>query len=297
MLGAAAVWVWLHPERGSLGAALAVVAAVAVFGGWLQRFGTVRWPVGRASGVNLEATRGVPRVWLIAHLDSKSQPIPLLMRAGGVVSSLVAWGTLFAVWAASSRFRVPAVAIMLPAAAAVAGTVPLAWSFVSARSAGALDNGSGVVAVLRAAESLARDLPLGVLLTSAEELGLAGARAWVMARPSGVALNCDGVDDVGRVSVTVARDRHGELVAAVQGARHALRAPVPFVVRRAVPGVLLDAAAFADAGWIAATVSRGGWRSLARVHTAADERARLRGDGVDGVARLLAGIAGAMITA
>ena len=47
---------------------------------------------------------------------------------------------------------------------------------------------------------------MGVLLTSAEELGLAGARAWVHAwaqdgRAPGVALNCDGVDDRGTLAL------------------------------------------------------------------------------------------------
>ena len=43
------------------------------------------------------ATRGgsAPRVWLVAHLDSKSQPIPSALRVAGVVvlaTSLAARG-------------------------------------------------------------------------------------------------------------------------------------------------------------------------------------------------------------
>ena len=56
--------------------------------------------------------------------------------------------------------------------------LPVMASVVGARSAGALDNASGVATVLRAVELLARDVAVGVVLTSAEELGLAGARAW-----------------------------------------------------------------------------------------------------------------------
>ena len=56
--------------------------------------------------------------------------------------------------------------------------LPVMASIVGARSVGALDNASGVAAVLRTAELLPRGAAIGVLLTSAEELGLAGARAW-----------------------------------------------------------------------------------------------------------------------
>jgi hypothetical protein len=41
----------------------------------------------RASATNLVATRGAPRVWLVAHLDSKSQPIPMLVRIAGIIAT------------------------------------------------------------------------------------------------------------------------------------------------------------------------------------------------------------------
>lgn len=299
---AAALWLLARiraPEArptASLGIALAVAAGVAVFSSWIARFGTVRWPWSRTRGVNLEGARGVPRVWLVAHLDTKTQPIPLLLRAGGVIASAAAWGMLLVVWVASGQLTVPRVIVLVLAAVAALAAVPLMLSVVTARSAGALDNGSGVATVLRAVELTPRDMPLGVLLTTAEELGLAGARAWVAGRAPAVALNCDGVDDIGRVSVTIARDGSDTLRRAACEVADALHLFPSLVVRRGAPGVLLDAIAFANAGWTAATVSRGGWRSLARVHTRADERDRLRGDGVEEVARLLVGIAGAMIT-
>src|SRR2546423_1515725 len=52
---------------------------------WIKDF-----PVMRARSVNLEARRGTPRVWLVAHLDSKSQTMPMLIRiAGSVALALV----------------------------------------------------------------------------------------------------------------------------------------------------------------------------------------------------------------
>jgi hypothetical protein len=61
--------------------ALALVVAVAVVRG------VVDAPVMRRRGVNIEATRGAssPQLWLVAHLDSKSQPVPMLVRVAGVI--------------------------------------------------------------------------------------------------------------------------------------------------------------------------------------------------------------------
>jgi hypothetical protein len=62
-------------------------------------------------------------------------------------------------------------------------------------------------------------------------------------------------------------------------------------VRRLLPGILTDHVALADAGWTTATVSRGGARTLRRIHTRADGMERLRGDGLLPVATLLAAAA------
>jgi hypothetical protein len=129
-----------------------------------------------------------------------------------------------------------------------------------------------------------------VLLTSAEELGLAGARSWVHAwardgRAPGVALNCDGVDDVGRVVLWPAGHPPAELL------REARRAAEGARVRPAPPGVLTDANAFGAAEWAAFTVSRGTWGSLARVHTRRDALDALGGDGVPEAAGVLARLA------
>jgi len=66
---------------------------------------------------------------------------------------------------------------------------------------------------------------------------------------------------------------------------------VPATSRRLVPGILVDAVALADAGWDAATLSRGNLATLALVHTAADARARLTGEGVADGALVLAAAA------
>ena len=49
-------------------------------------------PAERRRGVNLVAIRGpeAPTLWLMAHLDSKSQPVPILARAAGIKALAVA---------------------------------------------------------------------------------------------------------------------------------------------------------------------------------------------------------------
>jgi hypothetical protein len=248
-------------------------------------------PLVRVEGVNVVATRrdAAPRAWLVAHLDSKSQPVPSLLRVAGVMmlaSALV----LASVAAILQLASVPARMVWLLAALdALIGVVPVMASVVGARSPGALDNASGVAAVLAAAEELAEGAAVGILLPSAEELGLAGARAWARAHRPGFALNCDGVDDEGELTIMHGSNPPTDVIDAVQraaagGAR----------VRRMPLGLLTDSVAFADCGWSAVTLSRGSLASLRRVHTPADSLATLRGTGVDELATVLARAAEAL---
>jgi len=176
----------------------------------------------------------------------------------------------------------------------IAAAAPVAATTVGADSDGALDNASGVAAVLGAAEALAAEgAPVGVVLTSAEELGMAGAHGWAGAwaregRAPGVALNCDGVDDAGPLTVL----RGARLTPDIARALAAVAGDAR--VRRIPPGLLVDAVALAAAGWDAVTVSKGTWATLARVHTRRDTLGLLRGDGVAGAAELLVRLAWAL---
>jgi hypothetical protein len=136
--------------------------------------------------------------------------------------------------------------------------------------------------------------PVGVVLTSAEELGLAGARAWALGRPAGVAVNVDGVDDRGAVTLMYT-GRPPETVlrafaeAAASTAAKDLASPPRS--RRLLPGILTDGVALADAGWAVVTVSRGRWRTLLRIHRPADDLRALRGSALVPTARLVAAAA------
>lgn len=285
-------------RTGRGGTALLLLAlgagALGVVASAMARSGVLTFPAERRRGVNLVATRGVdaPAIWLMAHLDSKSQPVPILVRAAGVTVLAAAWIAALALAAlqvataeAASSWSAP---WMVVAAVACLGALPVIATTVGARSPGALDNASGVATVLAAAEaSGVAGRPLGICLTSAEELGLAGARAWVRApgRPPGVAINCDGVDDRGATTCMYSGRRPDRLVEGVLDA--ARRTGTSVRAHRLLPGVLTDGVALADAGWSVVTLSKGTVQTLATIHTARDRADALAGTGIDEVARVM----------
>ena len=255
---------------------------MAAAGRWLARYGVLALPIMRRRGVNLEARRegADPLVWLVAHLDSKSQPISLVLRAAGIVLLIASW--IAAVFATASN--APARVWLCVFGAAFLGALPVIFSFVGSSSPGAVDNASGVATVLATAAVLPLDAPIAILITDAEELGLAGARAWSAENSPSIALNCDGVDDTGPFTVMWTRPRP-QWVQTTFGSRKNLRV-IPLI-----PGVLADSLAFSNAGWAAVTLSRGTLRTLGRVHTRRDNLENLRGTGIAEAALVLASAA------
>ena len=266
------------------------VAGTVLFARWLLGDGVLPVPWMRRAGENLAATRGSePAVWLVAHLDSKSQPVPSAMRVAGVL--LLAVALVLALLAISLTLvgGAPRTLWWVIALSTLIGAAPVLASVVGDRSDGAVDNASGVAAVLAAAALLRPHASCGVLLSSAEELGLAGARAWAREHAPATALNCDGVDDEGELTIMYNRYAPPALITALTDA-----APRAIRVRRMPFGLLTDSTAFDGAGWHAVTVSHGSLRTLRRVHTPADSLHRLRGTAIDDVATLLARAAEAL---
>ena len=250
-------------------------------------------PVWRLTSSNLVAVRKgaveQPAVWLVAHIDSKSQTIGMLMRVGsiGLASTFLAVMILVMIMqslrAGEDFLRVQTAVASLIAAAAI---IPFALCFVTNSSRGALDNATGIAATLLAIESISQDRSVGVLISSAEELGLAGAQAFAARRVTpGVAVNCDTIDNAGRFICMTTGSKKGAQ-SAMQAA--AVRIGLEIKVRDIIPGILTDSVAFARAGWDTCTLSRGNLRTLARVHTSGDEPGRIDGTGIALAARLLA---------
>jgi len=236
-------------------------------------------------GVNLIATRPSgrqavrPSVWLAAHYDSKGQPISMATRLLGAGAAVLGVAGLLVALAIGATL-VPGIVLTL------AGAVVLSRNRVTDGSPGAVDNASGVLAALATADRLPRDMPLGVILLDAEELGLVGARALARERPEvlhGTAVvNFDGLDDAGRPIAFVHRtERLARVLAQELGGVQARWLPV------VVDGIVL-----AGAARECVTIMKGGWGTARIVHTARDTTDRLTLAGVRGVAE---GVARALL--
>jgi len=291
--------------RGHAAASLLILAAggatILLAAAWLTRSGVLDLPWCREKSVNLSAVRcraarsagegegggaTEPAIWLVAHLDSKSQPLPLAVRVAGITTLLALWLLALIVSAlqmggASTAGWWPAITLL-----GVVAAIPVVASVVGRASPGALDNASGVATVLLAAGETPRSESLGVLVTSGEELGLAGARAWARARDgAATAINVDGVDDVGVVRVIHPRRRPAELLGTITDAARGLG--IRISTGTLPPGLLVDGVALADRGWKVVTVSKGDLGTVARIHTPADSLERVGGEGVAEVAALV----------
>jgi Zn-dependent M28 family amino/carboxypeptidase len=223
----------------------------------------------------------------VAHVDSKWQPVSMIARVAGVVVVTVGWLALLIELVVGASGWEPLALVWI-------GAVPLLLSFVGrgARNHGALDNASGVAAVLEAAALLPRDgtrpAAVGVLITDAEELALAGSRAWARARRTGpsIALNCDSIDDRGPLTVMHHRGRSRALADDLDRVARSCKEPLRVIPL--LPGILTDSVALAAAGWRTVTLSRGTVRTLDRIHTSRDTLAAMAGSGITGTARVLA---------
>lgn len=227
-------------------------------------------------GVNLIARRPgtAPRVWLVAHYDSKGQPISMGVRLAGVIALVLGAVGLLVTLA-------PALALL------VAGGIVLSRNRVTDASPGAVDNASALVAVLMALDLVppTRAADVGVVFPDAEELGLLGARALVAERgplfAGAAVVNLDGLDDRGRPIAVV--HRRGPVADAVAGELRAFRA-------RWMP-VVVDGIVLARAARECVTIMKGDWRTARIVHTPRDvaERLTLAGarEVAQGVARAI----------
>ena len=250
----------------------------------LHRFG--RAPL---EGVNLIAVRPRARVavWLTAHYDSKGQPLSMATRlVAAVLATLGALELLALVVRALLGRLHMGVPDVLVGVAGVAGTLLLLANRVTNRSAGAVDNAAGVVAVLATLDALPPDVGVGVLFPDAEEYGLLGARALVRERANLLGDTClvnfDGVDDRGFTIAFIHRAGPTiERVAAALGARRARWLPV-----------LVDGLVLAGAAREAVTIMRGDWRTARIVHTPRDSAERLT---LEGARRVAEGVARALV--
>jgi hypothetical protein len=256
--------------------ALAALALVSL-GIARGRLGVARY---RGAVRNVEGRRGTPRAWLVAHSDSKAQVLSLRGRV--VAAMLTAMGA--AVLLGGVVARVVSGPLPWPAAVGISlpllvGGALLSRSAPSDGSPGAVDNATGMIAVLAAAEALADRADVGVLVTGGEEFGMRGARVWVTEASRNAAfVNFDGIDSRGvfRVMVHGSTMGRARATAMTDLVAEALRGEgQPVLIGRLPPGVFVDGAVLARAGMPGVTVSRGDWSTLGVIHTPRDVTERL----------------------
>jgi len=251
-------------------------------------FGTAR----RVTGINLIASRsqaqawarpslslrtvsaehtlqGVNKIWLVAHYDSKGQPISMAVRLLGFFGlALGLVGLLLAL--------LPALVLL------VISLVIVLQNRVNDNSPGAVDNATAIIAVFMTIDQLSPAAPVGVIFPDAEEFGMVGARALAADRADlfadAAVINLDGLDDIGRPVAFL--HRAGKYSAAIAQALHAR----PW---RWLP-VIVDGIALARVARECVTILKGNWRTMLVVHRAADSTDRVR---LDGAASVAAGLA------
>lgn len=220
---------------------------------------------------------GASHLYLVAHFDSKGQFIPVVIRAG--LFFLLSTGV--GVFASATLLR--AVFPALTSLGALAGIVallagvPLLLLDSNNHSSGAIDNASGLGLVLHLAECLAHDstwrekLDVTILITSAEELAVMGAAAYVRANLRALQaqtrflhiLNFDGIGVKGRLNFA---GQPGRLWDATRQACAELGLPL---VRLGLGGVMFDHIPFERHGLDALTLTSVGSASW-YVHTVRD---------------------------
>jgi len=290
-----------HGALSALAVGAAMLIALVLSSTDVKRRWIARFPLGRARSTNLEARRGEPKVWLVAHLDSKSQTVPILVRiASSVVLAIVMVLSLIVLLLSLVGVSFPVMIWHAVALAAVLGALPSMLCFVRNQSNGAVDNASGVVAALLASQSDAAPRDLGVVITSGEELGLAGARAWarsalpfsveqLASKPEISILNCDTVDEAGQWRCMYTGKRPDRIMDAAETIAGALGVWVR--MGRLIPGILADSMVFADRGLKAVTLARGTLKTLARIHTRRDNSNTLTGNGAAEASAILSALA------
>ncbi|HET9984019.1 MAG TPA: M28 family peptidase [Longimicrobiales bacterium] len=304
LLGSAgAAWLAGTRQGGWALIVLAVVAALIGVVGYTGRSAISRLPWGRIETANWLVVRpgARPRYIVAAHRDSKGQPVPLALRAAAVVAALLT-AVALVLLAMASLLGPPWWKLAVPAwiigVVGVAAGAVLAACVVTNGSPGALDNATGLAALLGLARREAGSDDIAFLVTDGEELGLAGAAAVgrQLPRVYGI-INLDGLDDEGDFHII---EQHGlprrglapQLAAALLAAAARLGTRAE---RRALPvGVMVDHIPLVEAGFPAVTLMRGTARSLRRVHRPEDDAAHLNGVGAAAAVALVAGALGVL---
>lgn len=245
----------------------------------------------------------IPNLYLVAHYDSKSQRIPLVMRIALFV--IVIAGSLgFAGLTTLSLINeiLTPLGIVIGSVVILAG-IPLLFLGYGNASPGAIDNASGVGLVLHLAEVISKQpilkekIRITVLITSAEELGVMGVQAYIkhnksslrsQAEPAGLhILNFDGIGVDGKLYLAGGQRRPAQssednLLNLVRQSSKELGLSLG---RFSLPGAMLDHVPFLENNYDAVSLITIG-RTTRSIHTPQDTVNKLHIQGFEQAGRL-----------
>ncbi len=255
-----------------------------------------------------------PHVYLIAHYDSKSQIMPILIRislfafviGGGLTFSFISLISLplISLLSLLSFISLPSILQSLISILGVLllfASFPLVFLDVGNKSPGAIDNASGVGMVLHLAECIAlredlrEKIDVTILIPSAEEMGLMGAAAYVKHHLETLKqereiyiLNFDSVGVEGRLCYVDARNRSRQprLSALIKESCAELGIKLGHF---SLVGALMDHIPFAQAGFDAISLTTFGKASW-WIHTQNDSVEHLHPKGFSEVGNVAMGV-------
>lgn len=258
------------PPWGAAAALLVLVLAVSIT--LFRLLAGHRTPGSARVDANLIARRSEApvRCWLVAHLDTKAQGHSMAGRLVALWLTAMALAAFVALaWLRLGGPQRPGLAVTAGFLGVFAGLL-LFGGRLKGQSPGARDNGSGLLAVLTAAE-LAADPGVGIIITGAEEFGLAGARALVRERgvllDQAEVLNVDTIDDEGNLFVVT----HGGADALAGRVRTRVAGLAPVRGRRLPLGIMVDGVPLSRVAAGSVTIGRLSWGTLRRMHTPRDD--------------------------
>lgn len=262
----ASVPAWAALATLAIGIGLVALIAVRLF----AVEGGPHWR-GDANLIAVRSAQVLPRRWLVAHVDTKAQAQSMAARLGTVWLSVTALFSLLLLAVARIAGPVPGTSVAISAALGCIAGFLVARGRLEGQSPGARDNGSGLLAVLAAAER-STDATTGIIITGAEEFGLAGARALARERAAlfrdAEVVNVDTVDDQGTLFVVV----HTPASAGLAVRTVARCGNLDITVRqRLLPlGIMVDGVPLARVAGATVTIGRLDWGTLRRLHTPRD---------------------------
>lgn len=290
---------------------LAAIAAAALPTGIRQRLGRKLFDLGRqidsANIIGRSRPDRAGRLTLVflAHYDSTSQTLPIILRLAAVLTAMAMCLVLFVLAVLSSTGIGPAGGAWVWSVVLVAVVALLACMFNRSgnRSPGATDNASGVAVLAALADELPERLTdsanLIFVATGAEELGLGGSMRFAQhhaGRLDPARTLCFNFDTLGS----------GKTIY-LAGARKPFE-DVPVVLSRLADGqgfktrrlpvligVGMDHQQLRSGGLWAMSLTQGAGRAALHVHTAGDLPERVDTRRLAGIVRIVSDLAGEVV--